>query len=157
MLCFILECCNLLWEMHFCNSESRHSAWGTRPKISCHFAAMRERPSGKFRGWEILVFYLALITAIQAWKTLSGLKQIKFPDFCTFFCCFWKCMLRRLFLEQPCVLCAVIQEALSMQEASILFHHSPLTGIRQRLRHYGLWPSGSLRWRLRLAPRNCRV
>lgn len=51
---------------------------------------------------------------------------------------FGKSMLHGLCKQQPCVLYLAFLEVPPIQEASITPHQSPLTGLRQRLRHYRL-------------------
>jgi hypothetical protein len=67
---------------------------------------MRKRPPGKFRGWRILVFYLALRAATQVLKTLCGLEQIDFPRKCQLFAVFWKVHVETtIFRIALCALC----------------------------------------------------
>ena len=157
MLCSRKESYILLWEMHFCDSAFRQNGMRKQSKISCHFSAMRKRPYGKFRGWRILAFYLALRAAVQVLKTLSGLEQIKFPRKCQLFCHFLEVHVVTSFLETAlCALCCDTRGSLCAGGQHFV---PPFTSHRHPAKAKALWPMafGSLRWRLRLAPRKCRV
>ena len=99
---------------------------------------MRKGPSGKFRGWRILVFYVALRAAIQALKTLSGLKQIKFPDFGTFFLLFWKVHVETtMFGIARCALCFDTRGTLYARGQHFV---PPFTSHRHPAKAKALWP-----------------
>lgn len=156
-LCFILECCILLWEINSCSSVFWQKTCQIRPKICCHFSAMRKKPSGKFRGWRILVFYLALRAAIQVLKTLCGLEQIDFPKNCAFFVMFLEVHVHTsIFGTALCALCFDTRGSLYARGQHFV---PPFTSHRHpaKAKASASSPFGSLRWRLRLAPRNCCV
>ena len=107
-------------------------------KISCHFSAMRKRPYGKFRGWRILAFYLALRAAVQVLKTLSGLEQIKFPRKCQLFCHFLEVHVVTSFLETAlCALCCDTRGSLCAGGQHFV---PPFTSHRHPAKAKALWP-----------------
>ena len=152
-----MECCNLLWEINSCPSVIWQTTCQIRPKKLCHFSAMRNKTSGKFRGWRLLVFYLALRAAIQVLKTPCGLEQIDFPKICAVFVSFLEVHVEKsIFGTSLYALCFDTRGSLYTRGQHFV---PPFTSHRHpaKAKASASSPFGSLRWRLRLAPRNCCV
>jgi hypothetical protein len=99
---------------------------------------MRKRPYGKFRGWRILAFYLALRAAVQVLKTLSGLQQIKFPRKCQLSAHFLEVHVVTSFLETAlCALCCDTRGSLYARGQHFV---PPFTSHRHPAKAKALWP-----------------